>query len=170
MTISVMLPDNPSLPEFVELIGALATRASQAFAAANTLDQLEEARIECAERAARRSNDAGAPAMARCETPGHARHRGDRRHFSRARLHHRDRPGSRDGVVQLRLTQLPAESSGDGPARYAVPHGRRPSSYAHFTRSDADAAALRAADSRVDSWACLSPRLFRSVARARLRA
>jgi len=46
MTISVMLPDNPSLPEFVELIGALATRASQAFAAANTLDQLEEARIE----------------------------------------------------------------------------------------------------------------------------
>src|SRR6478672_1876608 len=46
MTISVMLPDNPSLPEFVELIGALATRASQAFAAANTLDQLEEARID----------------------------------------------------------------------------------------------------------------------------
>lgn len=46
MTTSVILPENPSLSEFVERIGALATQASKAFAVASTLDELEEARIE----------------------------------------------------------------------------------------------------------------------------
>src|SRR2546423_1799438 len=51
--------------------------------------------------------------MARRKAPRHARHRGDRGHLSRARLHDRDRPGSRDGAVQLRLAQLPAEPSAE---------------------------------------------------------
>ena len=46
MTTSVTLPEKPTLAEFVELASALAERASKAFSSANSLDQLEEARIE----------------------------------------------------------------------------------------------------------------------------
>lgn len=41
-----MLPENPKLSEFIELSAQLATRASQAFAAATSLDELEPLRIE----------------------------------------------------------------------------------------------------------------------------
>ena len=46
MTTSWTLPDKPKLEEFVALAGELATRASRAFSAANSLEELEQARIE----------------------------------------------------------------------------------------------------------------------------
>ena len=46
MTTSVMLPENPNLEEFVKLISALATHASNAFADATSESDLEKARIE----------------------------------------------------------------------------------------------------------------------------
>jgi phenylalanyl-tRNA synthetase alpha chain len=46
MTTSLILPDNPNLEEYVALAGQLGTRAWQAFSAANTPEELEQARIE----------------------------------------------------------------------------------------------------------------------------
>src|SRR5215831_16073438 len=46
MTTTVALPDNPTLADYVTHSNALATRASDAFAAASSLEDLENARIE----------------------------------------------------------------------------------------------------------------------------
>ena len=46
MTTSWTLPDNPKLEEFVALAGQLGPRASQAFSAATSLEELEQARID----------------------------------------------------------------------------------------------------------------------------
>jgi len=46
MTTTVALPDNPTLAEYVTHSNALAARASDAFAAASSLEDLENARIE----------------------------------------------------------------------------------------------------------------------------
>jgi phenylalanyl-tRNA synthetase alpha chain len=46
MTTSVTLPDKPNLEEFIQLADALAARATQAFSAAKSLEELEQARIE----------------------------------------------------------------------------------------------------------------------------
>jgi phenylalanyl-tRNA synthetase alpha chain len=46
MTTSSVLPEKPSLSEFIELAGQLATKARKAFTAATNADELEQARIE----------------------------------------------------------------------------------------------------------------------------
>ena len=88
----------------------------------------------------------------------------------RAGLHRRARPGSGDGVVQLRRAQLPAGPSGDGAARHALPRRRRAAAHAHVAGAGAHAAALRAAGPRALPGQGLPPRLLRRDARAGVRA
>ena len=131
----------------------------------------ELARRERPPGAAARPHDARAPAVARRQASGHARDRGDRGDLPRARLHRRARARGRDGVVQLRRAQLPAEPSGDGPARHAL--SRAAAGCCARTRRRCRSARCRryAPPIRVlDPGQRLPPRLLRRVARAGVRA
>ena len=87
------------------------------------------------------------------------RHRRDRGHLPRDRVHHRARAGGGIGMVQLHRAQLPARAPRARHARHAVSRGRWPAAHAYVTRADPHAPALPAAHPRARPGQRLSARL-----------